>query len=151
MEPQWHKLLADNGELNRTFWLKSRVGTALEALQESFPSYTEKDFVVCHRMNEKGLWLDEIWTKRAFSAHEILFAPLVSQMKETHLTLSANVVLGMPKHGRGAPGSSMSLALDGRGSFSFAKAGSLDGQDHTGNLSFGWSGEPLRAPRSKGT
>ena len=134
METGWTKLLSDNEDLNKTFWVKSRVGTALEALHESLPSFTEKDLVVCHRQNDKGVWKDELWTKRDFQAFELQFAPLVSQIKETHLTLQANVVVGIPRHGRGASPGNQSLALDGRGKALLAKAGTISTSEHKGNL-----------------
>ena len=134
IEAGWHKLLSDNDDLNKNFWVKGRVATALEALHESLPTYTDKDLVVCHRMNEKGIWKDELWTKKDFKANELLFAPLVSQVKETHLTLQSNVVLQFPRHGRGATVANQVLALDGRGKTSLAKAGSLDASEHKGTL-----------------
>ena len=134
MEPQCHKLLANQDSLNRGFWLKSRIGGCLQSLAESLPSYTDKDLLVCHRQNDKGIWKEEVWTRRDFNAHEILFAPLVSQIKDTHLTLQANVVLGIPKNGRGAHPEGQSLALDGRGKTILAKSGSIHGSEHTGIL-----------------
>ena len=133
-EAGWPKLLSDFEDLNKNFWLKSRVGTVLEALSESLPTYSEKDLVVCHRMNDKGIWKDELWTKRDFSAGELMFAPLVSQLKETHLTLQSNVVLSFPRHGRGASPGGQALALDGRGKSILAKTGTIDAAEHTGNL-----------------
>ena len=60
------------------------------------PQYTEKDLAVCHRQNAKGAWKCELWTKRDFGPRELCFAPLASQIKETHLTLSANCQVGVP-------------------------------------------------------
>ena len=134
IEAEWTKHLADNDNLSQNFWLRSRVGMCLEALYESLPTYTDKDLLVCHRQNKHGVWKDEVWTKRAFAPQELVFAPLSSQVRETHLTATANVILGLPKHGRGSHPENLSLAVDGRGRACLAKAGSIDGVEHKGSL-----------------
>ena len=60
VEPKWSKLLSDQDKLNKTFWLKSKIGICLESLKETLPVYSEKDLVVCHRQNEKGAWKSEV-------------------------------------------------------------------------------------------
>ena len=66
-EANWHKLLSDTEDLNKTFWLKSRVAICLEALAATVPSCTDKDLLVCHKRNsKKGVWRDKLWTRRAF-------------------------------------------------------------------------------------
>ena len=82
-EPNWTRLLSDADSLNKTFWLKSRVGVCLEALQENLPTYSEKDLHVAHRQSDKGVWRTELWTKRAFGPQELVFAPLSSQVEDT--------------------------------------------------------------------
>ncbi len=134
VEKQWHKLSADNDKLNRAFWLRSRVGVCLAALYETLPAYTDKDLVVCHRQNDKGVWRDEVWTSRDFAPQELAFAPLSSQLKDTHLTHASNAVVGIPKHGRGAHPDSSSLALDGRTRTTIAKEGSIDSSEHSGSI-----------------
>ena len=47
---------------------------------------------------------------------------------------SANAVLGVPKHGRGAHADMQNLALDGRGQLLMAASGTLDTSDHSGSL-----------------
>ena len=101
--------------------LKSRIGVTMEALAESLPSYNDKDFLVVHKKNNKGLWKDELWTQRDFDAFEIQLGPFSSQLKETHLMATAHAVVGTPKHGRGAHPENLSLALDGRGRTCIAK------------------------------
>ena len=133
-EKGWQKLLADEDILNRSFWLKSRVGLMLQGLQESLPTYTDKDLIICHRQNKMGLWKDELWTKRAFEPNELILAPLVSQIKDTRLTNQANMVLGLPRHGRGAHPENGGLALDGRGKTRLAKEGVLDENEYKGVL-----------------
>ncbi|MCP3880551.1 MAG: hypothetical protein GY701_19500, partial [Sulfitobacter sp.] len=134
VEKQWHKLSADNDKLNRAFWLRSRVGVCLAALYETLPAYTDKDLVVCHRQNDKGVWRDEVWTSRDFAPQELALAPLSSQLKDTHLTHASNAVVGIPKHGRGAHPDSSSLALDGRTRTTIAKEGSIDSSEHSGSI-----------------
>ena len=106
----------------------------MEVLSESLPSYSDKDLVVCHRKNERGVYKDELWTKRAFGANELIFAPLVSQIKDSHLTLAANAALGIPKNGRGAHPDNQALCLDGRGKSCIAAKGSIDDDEHKGIL-----------------
>ena len=134
LEPQWSKLLSDAGKTNRLFWLKSNIGKCLESLHYAVPQYTEKDLVVLHRKNEKGAWKTELWTKRDFNPSEILFAPLSSQLKETHLMALASVQVDIPKYGSGAHPEGGNLSLDGRGSTVLAAPGRVDSQEHQGNL-----------------
>ena len=130
-EKRWTKLLCDQDTLLQNFWLKSRVGLCLESLADVMPQYTEKDLVVCHRQNAKGAWKCELWTKRDFGPRELAFAPLSSQIKETHLTLSANCQIGVPVYGEG---SGRSMAIDGRSRASLASKDLLDPSEHTGSL-----------------
>ena len=130
----WKNLLAESDTLIKVFGLKGRIGVALEALQEQVPTYTSKDFVVINRQNSFGIWQSEVWTKRAFKEKEILFAPLSSQLKDTHLMASANAVVGLPKHGRGAHPEQQTLALDGRSRSRLAHKDTVDSQEHKGNL-----------------
>ena len=134
LEPHWTKYLADKDETNKVFWLKSRIGVALESLAESLPTYSEKDLFVLFRSNAQGVPKGEVWTKRDFGPHELIFAPLVSMIKDTHLTLQGHAVLGVPKQGLGAHLAHQPLALDGRGKLLLAKAGTLDSNEHKGNL-----------------
>ena len=94
-------------------YLRYRIGVTMEALAESLLSYSDKDFLVVHRTNNKGLWKDELWTLRDCDAFEIQLGPFSSQLKESHLMAVAHVVVGFPKHGRGAYLENLSLALDG--------------------------------------
>ena len=87
-----------------------------------------------HRQTANGIWKDELWTLRDFGAQELIFAPLGSQVKDTHLTQAANAPLCVPKHGPGKHPSGLSLAMDGRGQTSIAKEGSIDSQEHKGVL-----------------
>ena len=134
LEPNWTKLLANSDKLNQNFWLRSRIGVSLEALHETLPTYSCSDLAIAHRQNKQGIWKDEVWTKRPFAPQELQFAPLSSQVKDTNLTLMANALVGLPKSGPGRHPENGSLALDGRSKTSVAKAGSIDGVDHTGVL-----------------
>jgi chemotaxis protein histidine kinase CheA len=133
-EKNWHKLVSDDDPLNKTFWLRGRIAVCLEALHETLPTYTDKDLVVCHRQNEKGVWKDELWTNRAFGPEELVFAPQSSQLKDSHLTTEKHAVLGLPKHGKGKHPEDKSFALDGRTRLTLAHTGSLDEHEHTGSL-----------------
>ena len=134
VEDQWHKLLAGADDLNKAFWLKSRIGICLESLAELLPQYKPKDLVLCHRQNDKGVWRHELWTARAFEPLELQLAPLSSQLKDTHLMANANAVVGIPKHGPGAHPDGGSLALDGRSRHIIASKGSIDAVEHRGSL-----------------
>jgi hypothetical protein len=134
-EPLWSKaLLGDNDQLTRTWYLKSRIGVGMEALSESLPSYSEKDLVVAHRKNDKGVWRGEVWTKRDFEPLELLLAPYSSQLKDTHLMATAHAVVSIPKNGRGAHPENQSLALDGRTRTLVAQKGSIDDNEHIESL-----------------
>ena len=89
-----------------------------------------------HRKNDKGIWKEELWTKRDFAPCEIQFGPCSSQLKDTHLMASAHAIVGLPKHGRGAHPENQALALDGRGRTSMAKKEVIDSEEHQG--SFFW-------------
>ena len=110
-------------------------GVLPSALQESLPQFTEKDLIVVHRKNDKGSWKDEVWTARDFEALELQLGPCASQLKDSHLTAASHVVLGLPKHGRGAHPEGQALNLDGRGNLQMALKGSINNdQDLTGCL-----------------
>ena len=100
--------------LVRTFWLKSRIGVALQAIAESLPTYSDQDLVIVKRLNCKGVPRAELWTKRAFDPYTLVLAPISSAIKDTHLMNSANCTIGLPKHGWGAHPEGKALALDGR-------------------------------------
>ena len=104
----------------------------MEALASNLPTYSDKDLVICHRQNSKGVWKPEVWTSRAFGAYELQLGPLSSQIKETNLTNFGHDILGIPKHGPGSHPDNMPLALDGRSRMNIAKLGSIDGMEHTG-------------------
>ena len=133
-EPSFKSLQADSDSNLKLMYLRSRIGVSMQALAESLPSYGDQDFLVVHRKNDKGIWKDELWTKRDFDAWEIQLGPFSSQLKESHLMAAAHAVVGLPKHGRGAHPENLSLALDGRGRTSMAKKDHLDSQEHLGSL-----------------
>ena len=118
----------------KLMYLRGRIAVGLEAIYETLPCYDAEDFLLVHRKNEKGVWKDELWTLRDFEPLEIMFGPFSSQLKETHLMATANAVVTLPKHGRGAHPDNSSLALDGRGRTLMAPAGVLDEAKHEGNL-----------------
>jgi len=109
----------------------------LDALLEVLPPLTDQDLAVVHRKNAKGVWVDELWTRRAMKVGECVLAPISSKLKESHFTQGAHSALGLPKAGRGAhpgTGSKAALALDGSSRTCIAKKGSLDDDEHLGNL-----------------
>ena len=133
-EPHWTMLLADSDDANKTFWLRSRIGICLEALAETMPKFTEKDLLICHRRNPKGLWKDEVWTLRAFQPEELVLAPVVDQLRTSHLTTPFCAAVGLPVRGPGAHPEGSQLTLDGRYRQSIAAPGSVDTSKHTGIL-----------------
>ena len=94
-------LSGDSEKAQKSFLLRSRVGGCLEALMEPLPASSDKDLQVVHRKTEKGLWKDELWTKRDFEALELQLAPVSSQLKDRNLMAAGHVAVGLPKHGRG--------------------------------------------------
>ena len=69
-----------------------------------------------------------------FGPRELAFAPLSSQPKEPHLTLSANCQIQVPLYGDGSGPNGRSLAIDGRSRASLASKDLLDPSEHTGSL-----------------
>ena len=128
------------------WFLRSRVAVVLEAIAGMVPTYTEKDLVVCHRQNSSGAWKCELWTKRDFEKRELVFAPMSSQLKETHLSFAHNCVIGVPQHGPGAPSEPLALALDGRGRASLASQNLVGHAEHTGSLFWLVQRVPLTDP-----
>ena len=56
--------------------------------------------------NSKGAWATDVWALKDFAAGEILFAPLSSQVKDSHISQQGNAVVTIPAHGHGSlPGS----------------------------------------------
>ena len=130
VESKFRELLTDNEKTLKEQFLRARVFLVLEALLEELPCYTDKDFLIVNRKNDKGVWNTEIHTKRDFGALEIQLAPVSSQLKSTHLTQGSNASVTLPKHGRGAHHDNQALALDGRGSKIIAREGALDDEKH---------------------
>ena len=75
VEPSLRNLCADSEKALQCFLLRCRVGECLEALMESLPTFSDRDLQVVHRKTEKGVWKDELWTKRDFEAQELMLAP----------------------------------------------------------------------------
>ena len=75
-EPSLKNLQADCDNNIKLMYLRSRIGMTMEALAESLLSYSDKDFLVVHRKNNKGLWKDELWTQRDL-AFEIQLGPIL--------------------------------------------------------------------------
>ena len=48
--------------------------------------------MVAQRQNKHGVWKMELWAHRDFEPYAIQLAPFTSQLKETHLTQSANAM-----------------------------------------------------------
>ena len=134
VEDKWKSLLADGDELNKCMWLRSNIGTGLQALFELLPKYSDKDFIMVNRKTDKGLWKSELWTKRDFEPLEIQLAPFSSQIKDTHLMATAHAVVTLPKHGRGSHPTNGSFALDGRSRNMIARIGVVDKEEHHGSL-----------------
>ena len=84
----------------KTFYLRSRIGIGLQALSETLPKYSETDFAIVHRKNDKGILKSELYTNRDFEAMEILLAPYSSQINDTHLMAAAHAVVTLPTQGR---------------------------------------------------
>ena len=106
----------------------------MQALSETLPKYSTKDFLVVSRKDEKGSWTGEVYAKRDFEPFEILLAPHSSQIKDSHMMASAHAVVNLPLGGRGAHPESQGLALDGRCRNLMASKGSLDDSEHSGSL-----------------
>ena len=134
IEDKWKSLQVDGDALTKTMYLRGRISIVMEALSETMPKYSDKDFAVVHRRNEKGLWKSELHTKRDFEPLEIQLAPCSSQVKDSHLKAPAHAVVTIPKHGRGAHPENLSLAIDGRSRNIMATKGAIDAEEHVGSL-----------------
>ena len=107
---------------------------SLQALAEVLPSYSDKDFHVVARQNNKGIWCSELWTKRPFEPLEIQLGPWSAQLKDSHLMQSLHALAGIPKHGAGAHPDNLVMALDGSDKNKIAPKGELDSSEHQGSL-----------------
>ena len=132
-EEKWKQLLCDNDKLVKSQYLRARIFTILEALNDVLPVYSEKELIVVNRKNEKGVWTSELHTLKDFGALEIQLAPYSSQLKDSHLMASGNAGLTLPKHGRGAHDGT-GMGLDGRCRTKMASKGALDDVAHLGSL-----------------
>ena len=133
VEQKWKALLSDDDLLTKTMYVRGRIAVGLEALSETLPKFSEKDFIVCHRKIGVA-WKSEIHTKRDFEPFEIMLAPHSSQIKDSHLMASAHAVVTLPKHGRGAHPENQTLALDGRSRHQLASKGTTGPDEHKGSL-----------------
>ena len=127
-------LQADKDKNAKLFQLKGRIAVSLQALGEVLPSYSDKDFNLVARQNDKGIWISELWTNRPFEAMEIQLGPWSSQLKDSHLMASLHALVGLPKNGPGAHPDNQAMALDGRGKSKIAPKGALDSEEHHGSL-----------------
>ena len=134
VEGTFKDLLADKDKNMSLMFLRSNIGVGLQSLSDSLPKYSEKDLLVVHRRTDKGVWKNEVWTKRDFEALEIQFCPCSSQLKDSHLMGTAHAVLALPKHGSGAHPENLCLALDGRGRTMLAHKDTIDTSEHQGSL-----------------
>ena len=107
---------------------------SLQALAEVLAIYSDQDFHVVARQNNKGIWCSELWTKRSFEPLEIQLGPWSSMLKDCHLMANLHALVGIPKHGPGAHPDNQAMALDGRGKNKIAPKGELDSEEHHGSL-----------------
>ena len=59
-KPSFNTMQADCDINIKLMYIRSHIGVTMEALAESLPSYSDKDFLMVHRKNNKGLWKDEL-------------------------------------------------------------------------------------------
>ncbi len=129
VEPTLTNLLADDDKGMKRFFVTSRIGGCLEALLQTLPAFSDEDLQVVHRKGEKGIWKDELWTKRDFRAFELQLAPISSQLKDTNLTAAHHAIVGLPESGKCQHPDGKQFAFDGRGKTFMAEHGSIsDGQ-----------------------
>ena len=126
----YENLQADQDKNALIFQLKGRAAVSLQALVEVLPSYSDKDFHLVARQNNKGIWCSELWTKRSFAPLEIQLGPWSSQLKDSHLVQSPHAFAGIPKHGPGAHLDNLVMALDGRGKNKIAPKWELGSAEH---------------------
>ena len=105
-------------------------------MMESMPTFSDKDLQVVHRKTEKGVWKDELWTKRDFEALELQLAPVSSQLKDSNLMAAGHAVVGLPKHGRGRILTTPPWPLMVEEGPPWLRKGSIDPEEHLG--SFFW-------------
>ena len=80
-------------DLCKAMYLKGRISVVLQHLADTVPLYSEKDLIVAHRTDSKGVPSEEVWTARDFGPRELLFAPHSSQLKDTHMMHSRNAAV----------------------------------------------------------
>ena len=136
-QKKWADLLAHADDLNRRAWAYGRMHVVLHSLYESLPTYANQEIMVLTRANSKGAWATEVWALKDSAAGEILFAPLSSQVKDTHISQQGNAVVTIPAHGHGSlPDGRTSVVLDGRNRMALREAGTCDEQEKRGTLFF---------------
>ena len=137
LQKKWAELLAHDDDLNRRSWGYGRIHVILHSLYETLPTYSNKEIMVLSRANSKGAWASEVWTLKEFEAGEIIFAPLSSQVKESHISQQGHALVTFPGHGHGClPDNRTSVVLDGRSRMTLREKDTCDEHEKRGTLFF---------------
>ncbi len=130
---KWERFVSDEDVTMKRFFASSRVGMCLESIWESVPKFQATDLCVVHRLNDKGVWVVEVWAHRDFAPRELFLLPLGPTKSAAVATSSSSVKLQVPLISSKEEGAG-TLALDGRGRTDMLEAGIVGQADKFGSL-----------------
>jgi len=134
VEKTWPKLLDHDCSTMQSWFLRGRVAFAAQAILEALPQFGPSDLCVVHRETSKGSWKQEVWTRRDFSARELLVPALTTDLREVMWTKGLHAFIGLPKNGAGRHPEGKQVAMDGRGRSVLASAGTIEAKEKVGSL-----------------
>ena len=134
-DEKWAGQISDEDNLVRIYNLKSITAVGLHSMYQTLPTFSEKDFVLCHRQQmPKGTWHLEVWTSRAFTAGEILIGPMCTDIRDRMWSTHASVLIQLPLNGDSSHPEKKHMVLEGKGRQSIATPKLLDDEGHRGGL-----------------
>ena len=87
VDKDWASHLKVDPETQKTV-ARSWAVASVAMVAQVVPTVGPKDFLVVKREGKT-----EVWTKRAFKAHEIVLAPVGSQVKDAYWTAARSVMI----------------------------------------------------------
>ena len=74
------------GPMARLYYVKGLAAVAMGLVHQRMPTYSERDLVVINRLNNHGAKTTEVWTNRTFAPGQLMFSPIVGDIKTRMFT-----------------------------------------------------------------
>lgn len=91
---KWSALNPENYEEDVSTKLKWQIGFAMMCAGYAMPDYVDTDFCVCQKFEGgKGVGPASVYANRNFKAHEVMFAPDTTEMKQRMYTVARSYLV----------------------------------------------------------